>query len=463
MLFGEMTELADTIAAIATAPGEAGIAIVRVSGPEALAIADSLFRCVEPVPSVRPAGSFVHGFVQTQTEHADIDEALLLIFRAPHSYTREDVVEFHGHGGYVSARRILQTVVACGARVAEPGEFTKRAFLNGRIDLLQAEAVADLIRAKSDGDAAAAMEELEGSLSLSIQGCWRGLICTLADLEAFLDFEDGELAPVVFSDIENRLRQLHAEIGQLLDTAVEGRLMREGAVAVISGQPNVGKSTLLNSLVGSERAIVTHHPGTTRDTIEEQILIDGVPVRIVDTAGLREAECDVEREGVRRAQHHMAHADVNLHVLDGSRPIDDDERQRLAQLDKARTVVVVNKTDLGCDALEDAALGAFSTVPCALITGEGVPQLRRRLLDVLRVPGVTRPHAVIAERHRAILQESTRAVADALERIRAGHEEQIVLAAASLRLCLDAFGALTGRTYTEETLEAVFSRFCVGK
>ncbi len=458
-----MTGPADTIAAIATAPGEAGIAIVRVSGPDALAMADSLFRCAGAAPSARPAGSFVYGFVQTQTERADIDEALLLIFRAPHSYTREDVVEFHGHGGYVSARRILQTAVAGGARVAEPGEFTKRAFLNGRIDLLQAEAVADLIRAKSDRAAAAAMEQLEGSLSLCVQTCWDGFLCALADLEAFLDFEDGELAPAVFSDIENRLRQLHAEIGQLLDTAVEGRLVRDGAVAVISGQPNVGKSTLMNCLVGSERAIVTHHPGTTRDTIEEQILIAGVPVRVVDTAGLREAECDVEREGVRRAQHHMARADVNLHVLDGSRPIDDDERQRLAQLDAARTVVVVNKTDLGCVALEDASLGSFCVVPCALIAGKGVPELRHRLLDILHVPGISRPHAVIAERHRAILLEASRALGDAVERISGGREEEIVLASASLRLCLEAFGSLTGKTYTEETLEAVFSRFCVGK
>ena len=454
---------ADTIAAIATAPGEAGIAIVRVSGPDALPIADRLFRCAAPAPSHRPANSFVHGFVRAEGAAADLDEAVLLIYRAPHSYTREDVVEFQGHGGRVSAQRILRNVLAAGARAAEPGEFTRRAFLNGRLDLLQAEAVVDLIRAKSDRAAAAAVEQLEGSLTTCVTGCYNRLVSTCGDIEATLDFEDGELEPPLFRCIENRLAETRSALGELLATAAEGRLIRDGVVAVISGQPNVGKSTLLNALLGTERAIVTQHPGTTRDSIEEEILLDGIPLRLVDTAGLREATCDVEREGIRRAARHMQRADINLHVLDGSRTIDADERQRLGALDPARAIVVVNKTDLGCVVLDDSALAPFRLVQCSLTGAQGIPELRACLLDLLQVPGITRPHAVVAERHRSALEEAVSALDEAISRVGGGHEDELVLAATSARRCLDALASLTGRTYTEEILDSVFSRFCVGK
>jgi tRNA modification GTPase len=453
----------DTIAAIATAPGEAGIAIVRVSGADALLIADTLFRCSPPVPSARPPNSFVHGFVTTPGETTDIDEAILLIYRAPHSYTREDVVEFQGHGGPVPARRILRHVLGQGARPAQPGEFTRRAFLNGRIDLLQAEAVADLIRARSDRAAVSALEQLEGSLTTCITTVYDCILRTCADMEATLDFEDGELPAPVFPDIERRIAGASRDLSVLLSTSDEGRLLREGAVAVISGQPNVGKSTLLNSLVGTERAIVTDHPGTTRDTIEEAILIDGIPLRVVDTAGLRDSVCDVEREGIRRAEHHMEHADVNLHVLDGSHPIDTDERRRLNALDPARALVIANKTDRGCVVAADPALASFRVVLCSLIGGQGLGDVRSHLLDLLQIPGMTRSQACVAERHRAGLQEAALALDEALRCIRGGREDELVLASASLRRSLDALGTLTGRTYTDEILESVFSRFCVGK
>lgn len=458
-----MRATGDTIAAIATAPGEAGISIVRVSGSDALVIADTLFRCGGPRPSERAANSFVHGFVNAGSKETDIDEAVLLVYRAPHSYTREDVVELQGHGGYVSARRILRRVLSCGARMAEPGEFTKRAFLNGRLDLLQAEAVADLIRAKSDRAASAALEQLEGSLTNSITSIWDGLISAIADLESSLDFEEGELPPVVLSGIQHSLEDIRRGLADLLESALEGRLIRDGAMAVISGQPNVGKSTLMNRLIGAQRAIVTDRPGTTRDTIEEQILVEGIPLRVVDTAGLRETACDVEREGVRRAEQHMKGADINLHVIDGSRPLDEDERRRLRHLDPVRTVVVINKTDLGCVVRDDDAFERFVVVQAALLHGDALQAIRQRLGQVLSVPGMGRPHAAIGERHRSVLEGARNALDEAIDRIRSLREDQIVLAAAHLRLCLDALGSLTGRTYTEELLDAVFSRFCIGK
>ncbi len=456
----------DTIAAIATAPGEAGIAIVRVSGDAALQIADAVFRCAGMKPSDRPGQSFVHGFVHAPGSDADaaadVDEAILLIYRAPRSYTREDVIEIQGHGGATSARRILRAVLDAGARMAEPGEFTRRAFLSGRIDLLQAEAVMDIIRARSDRAAHAAMEQLEGSLSATFIDIYDRLLSVAGDLEATLDFGEDELPAATMRTLRSQLEDIRTDLAKLLAGWEEGHLLREGALVVISGCPNVGKSTLLNALLGSERAIVTHTPGTTRDTLEEQLVLSGIPVRLVDTAGLRETDCDIEQEGIRRTHEQLGRADINLWVVDVSAELSEEEREHISARDPQRCIVVLNKCDIG-KMLSPNAFGELSTVTCSLMNGRGVDALRSAILEKLGIAGPVTANATISERHRAIVQDVLNALNDVVDMVDLGQEDLTVMASSSVRMALESIGEITGRTYHADLLDNVFSRFCVGK
>ncbi len=464
-----LSDTLDTIAAIATAPGDAGIAVVRVSGPDALAIGDSVFTCAGRPPSGRPGGAFIYGTVSQsaagETASRHVDEAIVLVYRSPRSYTREDVVEFQCHGGRTSAARVLRVVLQSGARLADPGEFTRRAFLNGRIDLLQAEAVADLIRARSDRAAAAALDQLEGSLSTAFTDCYAGLISIAADLEATLDFAEDELPEEVLDGVLERTESCLAQVAAILGGFEEGHLLREGIDAVISGQPNVGKSTLMNCLLGKDRAIVTDVPGTTRDVIEEQLVLDGIPIRLVDTAGLRDSACDIEREGVRRAHDRIERADVNIHVMDASRPVDDAEKTRLASLKPGRALVVLNKTDLGERVSSELLPPGVPVVACALLRGKGYSEVQAGLSALIHSPGVGTgiPHAVISERHRAILQEVRERVSEVRDLLGSDRDESVVLAATLLREAIESLGTATGRVYSDELLDAVFSRFCIGK
>ena len=461
----------DTIAAITTAPGEAGISVVRVSGTEALKIADSVFRCSGKPPSERAGNSFVHGFVKApqtsyceihNSEH-DIDEAILLIYRAPHSYTREDVVELQGHGGSVSAKRILRAILNAGARMAEPGEFTRRAFISGRIDLLQAEAVMDLIKSRSDRAASAALEQLEGSLSSSFTKIYDDLLNVASDLEATLDFGENELPAATFEAIKDKTEEIRSELWQLLKGWDEGHLLREGALVVISGSPNVGKSTMLNALLGSERAIVTHVAGTTRDTLEEQLVLDGIPIRVVDTAGLRNSACDIEQEGIRRAHEKIDHADINLFVVDGSQPLTDHERTRLSLLDPQQSIVVINKVDLGSE-IRESDIEGLTTVSCAVRDNIGLDDLREAIVNKLGISiRSATPHAAISERHRIIIQRVYQEISEILPMLADNREELSVMAASSVRTALEGLGEVTGRNYHAELLDNIFGRFCVGK
>lgn len=453
-----------TIAAIASAPGEAGIAVIRISGNESLAIADRIFRSSGPDASEVPANTFQHGYIHEDEASGagDIDEAILLVYRAPHSYTREDVVEIQCHGGRVCSQRILRAALNAGARMAEPGEFTRRAFLNGRIDLLQAEAVMDLIRSHSDRAALAAVEQMEGRLSCCFTAIYDDLISAAADVEATLNFDEDELPATVMKGICTRLEKVRSGAEGLLATWEEGRLLREGACVVISGQPNVGKSTLLNALLGSERAIVTPVPGTTRDTIEEEMVVDGIPIRLIDTAGLRDSECIVEREGVQRAHASLAGADLILYVIDASRDLDDQQVAKLRTLPPDRVIVVLNKTDLG-NRIDMTALPIAQTVRASLINGQGREAILDRMTAALGVTSSVAPHAVISERHRSVVQSALNELNAALESLTAGQEDLIPLAASRLRYALEELGKATGRTYTNELLDKIFGRFCIGK
>jgi len=454
----------DTIAAIATAPGEAGIAIVRISGSNAIPIADTLFRGSGVPPSERPAGTFLHGHVATPNGRSRqaVDEVILLVYRAPHSYTREDVVEIQGHGGRTCAARILRCAVDAGARPAEPGEFTKRAFLNGRIDLVQAEAVADLVRATSDRAASAALQQLDGSLSSVVAACYDSLLATAADMEATLDFSDEELPGKVFSELAGRLDGAAARLQELLATWEEGHMLREGALVVICGKPNVGKSTLLNRLLGSDRAIVAHTPGTTRDTIEESVILNGVLLRLVDTAGLRETECRIEQEGVRRAEDHIARADAIVHVVDASQELSPEDRRFMQHTRPQGVLIVLNKTDLG-HAVTPESLGELPAVACSLVHDDTVEPVRSGLADVLGIHTGSPPHAVISQRHRTHIQSALNALNATLRLLAEDRDDMVVIAATTLRRALEQLGLVIGKTYTDEMMDAIFSRFCIGK
>ena len=450
----------DTIVAIATAPGESAIAVVRVAGPESLGIADRIFSCKGLPPSRRAANTFVHGQIVTEGHVAD--EVILLIYRAPHSYTREDAIEIQGHGGSAAAKRILRAVMEAGARPADPGEFTKRAFLSGRLDLLQAEAVMDLIGARSDRAASAALEQLGGSLSRSFNESYDAILAVASELEATLDFSEDELPSSIMDGIVLRLRNAECLLKHLLTTWDEGHLLREGARIVISGKPNVGKSTMLNTLLGMDRAIVTPMPGTTRDVIEEELVIDGYQVRMLDTAGLRQTDCEIEGEGIRRARTALQQADIVLYMVDGSVDMDRDDMDQLKRIPAHKAIIVINKTDLG-DKVELSALATGrSVVRTSLLKAQGLGEVRKVILEKLGAEGAIQPHAVISERHRRLVVSALKDATEAallLERETA----EPALSASRLRSALESLGEATGRVYHEELLNNVFSRFCIGK
>jgi tRNA modification GTPase len=458
---------ADTIAAIATPPGEGGVGIVRLSGSGVWAIADRMFEALDGVPtSCREHGRFAYGRV-VDAEHREIDSGLVLVMRAPRSYTCEDVVEIQGHGGSVSLRRILRRAVEAGARLADPGEFTRRAFLNGRIDLLQAEGIFDLIRARSDRAASAAMEQMEGKLSRAFEAVYEAFLKVAANLETTLDFVEDELPDDVFSGIAGLMDETFRSLGRLLDTWDEGRLLREGARVVILGRPNAGKSTLLNALLGFNRAIVSSTAGTTRDTLEEGFVLDGIPLRIIDTAGLRETDCEIEAEGIRRAEAHSDQAHMAVYIIDAAQPLHDEDRVRLERLDPDRCIVVLNKVDMGEHPAwrREQGISGFSPVRASLARDEGIEDVKRALADTLEKGADLHapPHAVISERHRSLLVKAYDEARQARQYLDRNVEEHAALAADHLRTALECLGQVTGRSYHDELLDNIFSRFCIGK
>jgi tRNA modification GTPase len=457
---GMCKQIIDTISAIATAPGEGGIGIVRVSGPKSMAIADSLFSCSGPPPSQRPANSFVHGYVRAQSDHAsDIDEAILLIYRAPASYTAEDVVEFQCHGGTTAVQRVLRCVLDQGARLAEPGEFTKRAFLNGRIDLLQAEAVMDIIKARSERAAAVAVEQLEGRLSKPFNAIYDHILDLSASIEATLDFSEDELPRQLFIDIGKKLDEERENLTRLLESWDEGRLLREGVRVVIAGKPNVGKSTLLNTLVGHNRAIVTNTAGTTRDTIEEYISLFGYPVKLIDTAGIRDSECEIEQQGIARARNLIENADLTVWIIDISQQFD---KKELVDIEEVADIILLNKADLAHE-IPPIIGPDVVTIVASLVSNDGVDALKREIARQLGFVQDTAAHTTISERHRIIVQQTLNELNHADRLLSTDDPEHAVFIADHLRDALDYLGTVTGRTYSESLLDTIFSRFCVGK
>lgn len=455
---------ADTIAAISTASGPAGISIVRISGREAITVADSVFQSTSGPLAGRPGGTFVFGMALSQ-EGEPLDEVIALVFRAPRSFTREDVVEIQGHGGVAGSRALLASVLSHGARMAEPGEFTRRAFLNGRLDLIQAEAVLEVIHAQTDMSHRIAFEHLAGRASGHMHGWYDSLIEVAGNLEACLDFEQGEIPSPVLQKLFGEIRRVGHQIEAMLGTWHKGRVIKEGLRVVIAGQPNAGKSTLLNRLLGSERAIVSDVPGTTRDFIEDAVVFNGILLRLVDTAGIRETNCSVEQEGIRRAQIKATEADILIYMADGSKSPTPPDLEMLAASSPERTLLVLNKEDLGLK-LADWPTDRYRFAQASLIRADGDAHFRKELgclVEAGYCDAGSESMILTEARHRELLERAVQCINAALAQAAEGPEANLVAMASELREVLEALGQLTGRIYTNELLERVFSRFCIGK
>lgn len=445
--------MTDTIAAISTPFGEGAIAVIRLSGPEAAAVAGRVFRGRRPVAEL-PAR--VQHLGEIVDEAGVLDEVLLTVFRAPASYTGEEMVEIACHGGILVTRRLLGLLLTHGARSAGPGEFTQRAFLNGKMDLTQAEAVMDLIRAQTDLGLRAATEQLEGRLGGRVRELREALLEVLAHVEAYIDFPEEEIAPETGAALARRLESVREGIGRLLQTADQGRVLREGVRTVIYGAPNVGKSSLLNRLLGYERAIVSDIPGTTRDTIEEVVNLRGIPVRLVDTAGVREASDAIEREGIARTLRHLERADLVLHVADASQPC-----PAGSAAFAPGSLLVLNKSDLG----EHPGWAGREAVRISCLEGaeHGLDPLVEAIFERAMGSGGARGDAAIAinARHQDCLKRAEQDVNAALAALAEGLSAEFI--ALELRGALDAVGDVVGRVDTEDLLGKIFSTFCLGK
>ncbi len=461
-------EFRDTIAAIATPQGKGGIGIVRVSGSLAIHIASQLFHAPHGVcPSGLPTHTLTYGHVIDTGSGERIDEVLLGIMRAPKTYTAEDIVEFNCHGGTVPLTAVLEAVVKAGARPAEPGEFTKRAFLNGRLDLAQAEAVAELIGAKTERSLKIALNTLTGKLSETVNRLSDKTAALLAEIEASIDFPEEELD---FMRVETQLQTaeiLRTDLTQLLETAAEGRLINEGTTVAILGKPNVGKSTLLNALVETSRAIVTDIPGTTRDTVEETINLSGIPMNLIDTAGIRKTEDIVEQQGVQRSREVLNKAEFLLLMFDASQPLNDEDIELLQIGNSQPTLLILNKVDLPIVTTPEA-LHAYCpkrrVVQTAIPDGKGVDKLKAAIREEL-LDGETdiadESLIVTNARHQEALRRAQDALNHAIDSLINAMPPEFV--AVDLHISLDALGDIVGKTTTEDILDRIFSQFCIGK
>lgn len=451
-----------TIAAIATAivPQQGSVGIVRVSGSEAIPIAKTLFHA--PGRQVWESHRILYGYIRHPQTRQLVDEALLLIMQAPRSYTREDVVEFHCHGGIMAVQQVLQLCLENGARLAQPGEFTLRAFLNGRLDLTQAESIADLVGARSPQAAQTALAGLQGKLAQPIRQLRSQCLDILAEIEARIDFEE-DLAPLDDRTIISEVEKISAEIAKLLATAEQGELLRPGLKVAIVGRPNVGKSSLLNAWSRSDRAIVTDLPGTTRDVVESQLVVGGIPVQVLDTAGIRATEDQVEKIGVERSRSAAQAADLVLLTIDASAGWTTDDQEIYAQVKHRPLILVINKIDLAAAETVQYPREISQVVKTAVAQNQGIAALEAAILEQVQAGKIQ-----AADMDLAINQRQAAALVKAktsLEQVQATIAQQLPLDfwTIDLRGAIHALGEITGEEVTESVLDRIFSRFCIGK
>jgi len=435
--------LRDTIAAISTPAGRGGIGIVRLSGPEARPIAEKILRLKSPLESWRA----------TYGELPEVDRVVVTYFAAPRSYTAEDVIEISCHGAPVILRYALERVCEAGARIAEPGEFTLRAYVNGRIDLPQAEAVRDLIEATTLYQARIAAQQVEGSISRRLKPVKDQLLELIALLEAGIDFAEDDVGVAPAGEILRRIQPIHSAIGSLAASFAYGKLVHDGFTLAIVGRPNVGKSSLFNRLLEQDRAIVTDIPGTTRDLVSETASLEGIPVRFVDTAGIRHSQDVVESLGIERSYRAMADADVTLVVVDASAPLTEQDRELIGHARaRGKSVVVGNKSDLG---------QIDGTLPVSALTGAGIAELRKRLIETVAPHRELEGGFITSVRHERLLKESLESLEQARSATEAGIPHEMLLL--DLYAALRAIDGITGATTADDILNRIFSTFCIGK
>jgi tRNA modification GTPase len=455
----------DTIAAISTPVGEGGIAVIRVSGPEAIPIVDSVYRGKRSLKEV-DSHTVHYGHIVHPETGERIDEVLVTVMRAPRTFTREDVVEVSCHGGMVPVQNTLEVLLSAGARLAEPGEFTKRAFLNGRIDLSQAEAVIDLIRAKTDRAARVAMHQAEGRLSKMIQRLRQKIIESLAHLAVNVDYPEYDAEEMTANMLLKECREVEAEIERLLQTARQGKILREGIATVIVGRPNVGKSSLLNALTHENKAIVTDIPGTTRDVIEEYVNVRGVPLRLIDTAGIRETEDVVERIGVERSHRALEQADLVILVLNHNEPLTEDDRRLIELIREQTAIVMVNKTDLPRRIELDEVkrlIGDKPLITTSLKEERGIDDLEQAIADLFFTGKMEVGDTAIVSnaRHIHLLEQAKRSVREVIDGIESGMPLDMV--EIDLKNAWQALGEIIGDAVAEDLIDQIFSQFCLGK
>ena len=454
----------DTIAAIATPLGESGIGVIRISGSKAYDVGDAIFQSKSSLPlAQRRDRSIQYGLIVDDDGKA-VDEVILLIMKGPRSYTAEDVLEIQCHGGRQSLSEILGLVLRHGARLANPGEFTQRAFVNGRLDLAQAEAVMDVIQAKSAQGLTSAVSQLEGRLSRVVGDMRLHLTDFITRLEVTVDYPEEDLEDIEVPDIAGAIREMERRLDDMLAESKSGRMMRDGVMAAIAGTPNAGKSSLLNRFLETERAIVTDVPGTTRDVIEEWITIQGVPICLVDTAGIRSTDDTVEQIGVRRAKEYMDRADIILVVVDQSRPLQEEDRQILETARGRQALIVLNKEDLQ-PAFETEELQSYGLplLSISASTGAGMGELKDAMLSLALKQGLTAAQSALLAntRHIELVRQSREALQRALDTIEAGMP--VDCAIVDIREAWELLGSITGDTVHDDIIEEIFSRFCLGK
>jgi tRNA modification GTPase len=457
---------ADTIAAISTPFGESGIGIVRLSGSLAETIIKKLFK-PKKNQSQLISHYFHYGEILDPRKGTPLDEVLVVLMRSPKTYTREDIVEIHCHGGYLILQKTLELVLNQGARMAEPGEFTKRAFLNGRIDLTQAEAVVDMIKAKTLASLEIANQQLKGTLHHEMDFLKGSLVQYLALIEAHIDFPEEEMEPISLGKMKQDIVDMIQKLEEWIESYEEGRIFREGISCAIIGKTNVGKSSLLNILLKEERAIVTPVPGTTRDVIEEVLNFEGIPVRLMDTAGLRKPMDSIELEGVRRTKERIADADIVLLTLDGSRKIDEDDIEIFKEIREKKMVLALNKNDLPLRISLKELKRFFPEahiVSVSALKKEGIDELKKTIYASLiqRKVRSSPEHLIIANiRHKTALAHARDSLFKALNGIEEGIPFEFI--AFDISTALGAIGELVGETTPEEVLNLIFEQFCIGK